>query len=211
MKREPGTSPDKTIITVNVEEKSTGSLNLGLGYGTDAGPLVDVTLRERNLLGLGQHLSLSTTLAAEKSSINLSFTEPYFLDREVAAGVDIFHTRRDFQDTRSYDSQDTGFALRTGYPLTQELSQNWKYGLNVSEIANVGGNASPLIKQQEGSRYTSELSHGLLYDTRDSKFNPTEGFVSRLTNDLAGIGGDVYYLRNILSFSEETKKIVISE
>ena len=66
LEREQGSTPDKTIVKVEVEEKSTGSLNLGLGYSTDAGPLVDVTLRERNLLGKGQSLSLSTTLAAEK-------------------------------------------------------------------------------------------------------------------------------------------------
>ncbi len=199
IKREPGSARDKAVIKIDVEEKSTGSLNFGVGYGTDAGPLVDVTLRERNLLGLGQHLSVATTLAAEKSSVNLSFTEPYFLDREVSAGFDLFHVRRDFQDTRSYDTQNTGFAMRSGYPLNQLLSQNWKYGLDYSEIANVGTLASPLIKQQEGTRTTSAVTHGLLYDTRDSKFNPTEGFVSRLSNQLAGIGGDVYYLKNTVS------------
>ena len=75
------------------------------------------------------------------------------MDREVAAGFDLFHTRRDFQDTRSYDSQDTGFALRTGFPLTQKLSQNWKYGLDVSKITNVGNSASPLIKQEQGDKW----------------------------------------------------------
>ncbi len=172
---------------------------MGVGYGTDAGALIDITLRERNLLGLGQHLSIATTLAAEKSSVNLSFTEPYFMDREVLAGFDLFHVRRDFQDTRSHDTQDTGFAVRSGYPLNQLLSQNWKYGLDYSEIANVGTLASPLIKQQEGTRFSSVVTHGLSYDTRDSKFNPTEGFVSQLSNQLAGIGGDVYYLKNIVS------------
>ena len=83
--------------------------------------------------------------------------------------------------------------------MTQKLSQNWKYGLNVSKITNVGNSASPLIKQEQGENYTSSITHGLLYDERDSKFNPTEGFVSKLTNDLAGLGGDVYYFRNILS------------
>ena len=199
IKQETGSARDKAVIKIDVEEKSTGSLNLGVGYGTDAGALVDVTLRERNLLGLGQHLSIATTLAAEKSSVNLSFTEPYFMDREVSAGIDLFHVRRDFQDTRSHDTQSTGFGVRSGYPLNRLLSQNWKYGFDYAKVTNVGTLASPLIRQQEGTRISSAVTHGLLYDTRDSKFNPTEGFVSQLSNQLAGFAGDVYYFRNTVS------------
>ncbi len=200
--KEQGSAPDKTIVKVEVEEKSTGSLNLGVGYGTDSGPLVDVTLRERNLLGKGQNLSLSTTLAAEKSSINLSFTEPFFLNRDIAAGFDLFRIVRDLQDTRSFDSSSTGFGLRVGFPLSEVLRQSWRYRFDYSEIDNVASNASNLIKAQKGDRYLSLVGHNLFYDTRDSRINPTEGFGARLANDVAGLGGTVFYFRNLLSVNQ---------
>ena len=78
----PGSAPDKTTIKVKVEEKSTGSLSVGVGFSSSAGIVADIGLRERNLLGKGQDLKLSTQLASKRSQINLSFTEPYFIDRK---------------------------------------------------------------------------------------------------------------------------------
>jgi len=86
----PGSTPDKTVIEVNVEEQSTGELSFGLGYSTTNGPLGLIKISERNLLGKGQSLSLATNLSFVTSNITLSFTEPYFLGRPISAGVDIF-------------------------------------------------------------------------------------------------------------------------
>ena len=88
----PGTTPDKTVIEVNVEEQSTGELSFGVGYSTTNGPLGLIKISERNLLGKGQSLSLATNLSFVTSNITLSFTEPYFLGRPITAGVDIFDT-----------------------------------------------------------------------------------------------------------------------
>ncbi len=200
--REQGSSPDKAIIKVDVQEKSTGSLNFGVGYSTDAGPLFDISVAERNLLGKGQRLSLATTIAAERSTINLSFTEPYFLDRDIAAGFDVFHLRRNLQDTSSYNSRETGFGLRAGYPLAEFLRQSWKYRLNYSEIEDVSSNAATLIKAQEGERYVSLVGHTLTLDKRDSRVNPTKGFITRLTNEVAGLGGNARFFRNELGAAQ---------
>ncbi len=200
--REQGSSPDKAIIKVEVQEKSTGSLNFGVGYSTDAGPLLDVSVSERNLLGRGQRVSVATTIAAERSTVNLAFTEPYFLDRDIAAGVDVFHLRRDLQDTSSYNSRETGFGLRAGYPLSEFLRQSWKYRLNYSEIEDVSANAATLIKAQEGERYVSLVGHALTLDKRDSRVTPTKGFITRLSNEVAGLGGSVRFLRNELAAAQ---------
>lgn len=200
--RQAGSARDKAVIKLNVEEKSTGSLNLGVGFSTDAGPLLDVSVNERNLLGKGQKLSLSTTLAAERSTINLSFTEPFFLDRDVSAGFDLFHLRQNFQSSRSYDSRETGIGLRAGFPLADDLRQTWNYRFNFSEIENVKDSASNLIKQQEGQRYVSLVGHTLQLDRRDSRISPTKGFVTRLNNEVAGLGGTVFYLRNTLAAAQ---------
>ena len=115
-----GSAPDQTVVQAAVTEQSTGEVQLGVGYSTSDGPLGDVTIRERNLLGRGQDLRLSTSLSGVSSQIDLSFTEPYFLGRNLAAGFDLFRTTRDNQSFSSYDETNTGFALRLGYPLTRE-------------------------------------------------------------------------------------------
>ena len=192
----PGSAPDKAVVKVEVEEKSTGSLSIGAGYSTTSGAMGDIGIRERNLLGRGQDLRLNTVIAQRRSQIDLAFTEPYFLDREVAAGFDVFHVVRDLQDVSSYDSQTTGGALRAGYPITDNLRQSWKYTLKRTEVTDIDSSASEYIKAEEGSYFHSEVSHSLLYDRRDSRFAPTEGYFGRVTTDAAGLGGDTRYLRN---------------
>ena len=192
----PGSAPDKSVINVEVEEKSTGSLSLGFGYSSDVGPLVELGIREENLLGKGQSLGLSGSLSGKNSTINLSFTEPYFMDRELAAGFDVFHTTADNQRASSYSLKQTGLSLRAGYPITEQLRQSWSYTIKTSKVENVKDTASAAIKAQEGSSVHSEVGHVLLYDRRNSSTRPTDGYFLRMNNDLAGLGGDSSYLRN---------------
>jgi len=196
MKQSPGSTPDKAVVDVEVQEKSTGTLSVGAGYSTSAGALAEFGIRERNLLGRGQDLSVNLRLSQRQSQVDLSFTEPYFLDREVSAGFDLYHTDTDNQDESSYDNQQTGGNLRFGYPITSHLSQGWRYTLKSSKVSNVPSDASIYIKNQEGETMLSEVGHALTYDRRNSKVNPTEGYVARLSNDLAGLGGDTSYVRN---------------
>ena len=112
----PGSAPDKTVINVQVEERSTGAVSIGAGFSSSSGALADFGIRERNLLGRGQDLNLKATLAQRRNQIDLSFTEPFFLDREVSAGFDVFNVKTDLQDTSSFDSETLGLASRIGYP-----------------------------------------------------------------------------------------------
>ncbi len=195
----PGSAPDKTVVKVEVEEKSTGSFNIGAGFSSANGGLLDFSIRERNLLGKGQDLTLDAVLAQRLSRVQLSFTEPYFLDREVAAGFDLFHSRVDRQDESSYDITTTGGSLRMNYPLTENLRQGWRYTFKETKVEDVPSDASQFIKNEVGVEYLSEISHVLTYDRRDSRINPTEGYFIRNTTDLAGLGGDSQYLRDTLS------------
>lgn len=194
-----GSSPDKAVIDVEVEEKSTGSLSIGGGYSSAEGALAEVSVRERNLLGKGQDLSVGTRISQRSSQINLSFTEPYFLNREVAAGFDVYHTASDLQKSSSFDSEQTGLTLRSSYPVTSYINQGWSYTIKDSTVSNVAKNASIYIKEQAGSKTVSAVGHVLSYDRRNSRVTPTEGYVVRMNNDVAGLAGDVHYLRNMLS------------
>ena len=192
----PGSAPDKTIINVNLEEKPTGQITLGAGFSSTVGVLGDIRLQEKNFLGRGQDLSLQLQLAAEASQIDLSFTEPYFLGRDLRAGFDVFRTTRDLQDTSSFDLERTGGRLRAGYRITENLSESWRYTFRVSEISDVDSSASTLIQDQEGTETLSEVGHTVAYDRRDSILKPTDGYVLKLDTDLAGLGGSLRHARN---------------
>ncbi|MBC8337243.1 MAG: outer membrane protein assembly factor BamA [Rhodospirillales bacterium] len=196
VERQPGSAPDKTVVKVDVQEKSTGQLSFGAGFSTTNGFLGDIGILEKNFLGKGQQLSLKVTLAALKSEIDLSFTEPYFLGREIRAGFDIFRVSQDLQDFSSFDTDTTGFGLRGGYRITEDLRQDWGYSFRLSKISDIANDASQLIQAAAGTETTSQVSHSITYDKRDSAILPTDGFVVRVRNDLAGLGGSVRHFRN---------------
>jgi len=191
-----GSAQDKTIIDVNVVEQSTGEISFGAGYSTSAGVLGDITVRERNLLGKGQDLRLGLSLGTRQTQIDLSFTEPYFLERNVAAGFDVFRIGRDLQATSSFDERTIGAAVRVGYALSEHTRQTFKYSFKYDEIFNVGTNASPFIRRQAGKTYTSEVGTVITWDRRDDRQLPTKGWVVRWSTELGGLGGTEHFLRN---------------
>ena len=198
MEQTPGSVPDKAVIKVEVEEKSTGSISIGAGFSSSVGPIGDFGITESNFLGRGQNLALNLQIAATRSEIDLAFTEPYFLDREIRAGFDVFHVNQDLQDTSSFDLKRSGFKLRAGYPITEELRQDWRYGLSKSTIGSVDSTASTLVQDVTGTKYKSEVSHSIGYDKRDNSQSPTEGYFLNIDTAIAGLGGNVKYARNVL-------------
>jgi len=200
----PGTTPDKTVIEVNVEEQSTGELSFGVGYSTTNGPLGLIKISERNLLGKGQTLSLATNLSFVTSNITLSFTEPYFLGRPITAGVDIFDTVTQNTNTTfgnsniPYDESDLGFGLRAGYDISEYLHHNIHYSLIRQTISNVSQFASLAIQQQEGTNLNSLISNEFIYDRRDNKNDPASGYYIRYRNDISTVPGTLGYMENRL-------------
>lgn len=191
----PSESPDKTIVKVKVEEKSTGQLTFGAGFSTADGPLGNVGLRERNLLGKGYDAQVNFNISGRRSTLELSFTDPYFLDKELSAGADLFHRRF---DSNTYDETQSGFAVRIGYDLAEYTRHTLFYRFSYDEVKDVNSDASQAIQDEEGTRFESIIGHDIIYDRRDSKFDPREGYFVSLGTDLAGVGGDVYYVRNSL-------------
>jgi outer membrane protein insertion porin family len=191
----PGSSPDKTAIEVAVSERSTGELSFGAGFSTSDGPLGDIRLTERNLLGRGQSVRAEFTVSARTQQLDFSFTEPYFLDRDLAAGFDLFRRTTDFQSEGSFDQKSTGGTLRASYPLTER----WRHGLRLTvredEITDVDNSASRFIRDEEGEDLTILVGQNLTYDTRDTRFLPSEGYIIRLDQDVAGLG-DTQFVRH---------------
>lgn len=195
----PGSAPDKAIITARVTEKATGELTFGGGYSTDVGPLLDIGLGERNLVGTGITANVNGILAVKRTSITLSATDPYFLDRNLVAGTDVFAIQTDYLGTEPYDERRLGFDLRLGYDFNDHLSQSWSYSLVQRTVFDISTTASIFIANQSGTTLLSQVGQVLSLDYRDSKVDPHSGSITSLGTDFAGLGGDVDYIRSSLN------------
>ncbi|WP_240048285.1 outer membrane protein assembly factor BamA [Crenalkalicoccus roseus] len=195
MTTSPGSAPDRTVVTTTVTERATGEISLGGGYSTDAGFLADVGLRERNLLGTGIDARINGTLAQRRSQLDFSITDPYFLDRNLAAGIDLFYLQRNLLTIASYRERRAGFAVRIGYAFNERLRQSWTYSLINRQVFDVLPEASRFVQEQRGTTLLSQIGQTLSYDVRDSFIDPRRGYILRLGTDFAGLGGDVAYIR----------------
>ena len=202
VKRRPGSAPDRMIIDVELQEQSTGELSFGAGYSTSEGVIGDVSLSERNLLGNGQFLRLKLAGSLERMQVDLSFTEPRFLDKNLAAGFDLFHKDIDQTEESGFASRRTGGTLRLGFPLSENLWMQTGYTFDHTSIYDDGcasGTTNQLVCEElavNGSTSdTSALGAALTYDKRNHPKNPTSGYYLQLASDFAGLGGDVQYVR----------------
>jgi len=197
----PGSAPDRAVLNAQVTERATGEVSLGGGFSTDAGLLADVGLRERNLLGTGIDARVNGTLAQRRSQLDLSVTDPAFLNRNLAAGADIFYIQRNLLTIANYRERRAGFSLRIGYAFNERLRQTWAYTLSNREIFDISTNASRFVQEQRGTTLLSQIGQTLIFDLRDSIVDPRRGGVLRLGTDFAGLGGDVAYVRGRLDGS----------
>ncbi len=191
----PGSAPDKTNLEVQVVEQSTGDISFGAGYSTTSGVLGDISLKERNLLGKGQELRLGLSIGTLSTLIDLSFTEPYFLDRPMSAGFDVFRTSNDRQSVASYNDSSIGFALRAGWAYTEHTRQNVRYTLRQTNIYNVQPWASWVVQANAGLSTVSEISETVSWDTRDTRLNTTKGLLVRNSVAIAALPGTEQYFR----------------
>ncbi|MDP1964011.1 MAG: outer membrane protein assembly factor BamA [Reyranella sp.] len=191
----PGSAPDKTNLEVQVVEQSTGDISFGAGYSSTAGIVGDIAIKERNLLGKGQEIRLGLSLGTLSTNLDFSFTEPYFLERNMSAGFDVFMTSNDRQQVANYSDSALGFALRAGWAYSEHTRQIVRYTLRNTNIYNVQPWASPVVQAQAGYATVSEVSETIAWDTRDSRLNTTKGWLLRNTIAVAGAIGTEQYLR----------------
>lgn len=207
----PGSEPDQVILVVDLIEKSTGEFSIGAGYSTGgdtAGPSVEGSITEKNFLGRGQYIRLSAGGGENSRDFMLSFTEPYFLGRRIAAGFDIFRQTRRYDD---YESETNGATVRLGLPITETLSTQFAYTYSEEKYEfrescddpEVPGTPDPdcnvsqaIVDGVASSPWTkSAVSGTLLYNSIDDMKNPHSGLYATFTTEFAGLGGDAEYLK----------------
>jgi outer membrane protein insertion porin family len=191
----PGSQPDRVIVNTDVTEKATGEISLGGGYSTDAGILGQAGLRERNVIGSGIDGGISGTLAERESQVDISITDPYFLDRNLVTGADVYYLNNNNLYISDYEEKRIGMTLRLGYAFNSHVSQAWTYSIVDRDVYNIQPTASIYIAEEAGYSLLSALGQTLAFDWRDSRLNPHKGFIVRAGTDFAGIGGDEHYVR----------------
>lgn len=207
----PGSEPDQVVLVVDVVEKSTGEFSIGAGYSTGGdtpGASVQGSVTERNFLGRGQYIRLSAGGGKDSRDFMVSFTEPYFLGRRIAAGFDIFKSTREY---KKYDSEVTGATVRFGLPITDNVTtqlaynyseEKYKYRDRCLDAAGeyddaLCGLLSRAIHEAvaDGTWVKSSVSANLIYNTIDDMKNPHYGIYANFGTEVAGVGGDAEFVK----------------
>lgn len=208
----PGSAPDRVVLETNVEERPTGELSLSAGFSSIENFILQGSIRQRNFRGLGQTIGASVNYSSFSKSVELSFTEPYVFDRNISFSGSLY--RRDLNSFNfinnnretTFQQVTTGISLRAGVALNEYLSLLVSYSLNYDDVTldrNIyffNGQCDPLIAGRYlcdaiGQRTTSLAGYSLVYDDRDNRLRPTRGQSFVLSQEFAGLGGSVSYLR----------------
>jgi outer membrane protein insertion porin family len=196
VEKEQGDAPDKVNLKVNVKEKSTGEISIAGGVTSIEGMIGNVRFSENNFMGKGQQLSSDFTISKRTREFDVSFTEPYFLDKNLSAGIDLQKVRYDQTSQNGYVHHRHGGTTRLGYHITEPLVHRVWYTLRQDRVSSFRNDASIIIREQQGTRNTSLLGHELSYDKRDNRIDPTAGYILSLSNEYAGLGGQTKFWRH---------------
>ncbi len=218
VEQKQGSTPDRVVLEANVEEKSTGELQVSAGFSSLEKFIIDLSIRERNFMGKGQEVRASVSYSRYSKSVELGFTEPYVFDKNIAVGGDIF--RRDYSSfnyygnnrNTTYKQSTNGFQLRAGVPLTEYWSLALRYGVNFDNVTldkntfyyDTNGDGErecdPILAGRYlcdaiGKRTTSSVGYSLVFDNLNNRIRPSKGHRLVFSQDFAGLGGSVRYLK----------------
>jgi outer membrane protein insertion porin family len=192
---QPGSSADRTIVNAELAEKATGELSLGGGYSTTSGIIGQAGLRQHNLIGTGIDAGVNGTIGAYESQLDVSATDPYFLDRNLVAGGDLFYLNNSNRYITDYNETRIGATFRLGYAFNDHVSQAWTYSLIDRDVNNIQPTASIYVEDEAGWSLLSQIGQTMTFDWRDSRVATTSGFVLRAGTDFAGLGGSETFIR----------------
>ena len=167
--------PNSLDIIIAVKEMNTGSVSFGIGYSSLNDTSMTFGLNERNFLGEGKKLRLEANLSSKKTTYNLGMTEPYFMDRNLSLFGNIFDQQTE-NSKGDIKSNSSGIDFGVGFE-TKKIFQKFKYKFSTSETSTSSTSTAASITGEEGVEIvTSSITHSLSQDTRDSFFNPTDGY-----------------------------------
>ncbi|RYE06583.1 MAG: outer membrane protein assembly factor BamA [Rickettsiaceae bacterium] len=199
----PTDQRDKYDIDVEVQEKSTSSINFDIGYGTAGGLFGSVSFAERNLIGTGRYLSAGVRAGKKNSNYYLGITEPRFLDKDLSLGFNVFSTYSGRsggwgEEEQNYVQKSLGLTNSLGYEIYEDLDHRVEYTIKKDELKNPTPSSSRYMIEQMGRFITSSVGQTITYNQIDSRVVPKNGYLLSGTQEYAGLGGDNKYIKHEL-------------
>ncbi len=198
-----GSAPDRTNLQVKVTEQPTGQLSFSAGYSSLDKIVADIGITQSNFRGRGENLSARISAGSLQQQIDLSFTEPHFLNRDLQGGFDIYGQRYDFTRQASYTTTSVGGTFHVAFPLAPNALLSTRYTIRTDDVIVPDSLCTPgaqlvsqVLCEQRGSYLTSLIGYTLGFDRRNDSQNPTRGFFVNFSQDIAGFGGTVHYVKS---------------
>ena len=191
--------PDKLDLEIIVEEKNTGEASLGAGYSSANSTSLNLGLKETNFLGKGQKLNFTTSFSNTRNTYDISFTEPYFNNKQLALTGSLYSNFTD-PSSVNYETEDIGLGFVIQFPLSANTYLSTRYSLFTSQV-KADSNATLYERLLAGTDTISTIGYTLKYDMRNSRYKPSRGFLFEIDQDIAGLGGTSYYIKNRLDYN----------
>jgi outer membrane protein insertion porin family len=179
-------------IDIDVKERATGSFSIGAGFSSVDGLMVQGSVSQDNFLGRGLRLDLSGSLGGSRTVYRIGLLDPYFMDRDLALGFDVYDTEREWTD---FDRETTGGDIKLGLPITDDIRSFFIYRYEKKKITDVDDDASWIIQEQEGKHTLSSFTASLSRNTTDFRPDPSRGNISELAIEYAGLGGTERFVK----------------
>lgn len=191
-----GSTEEKIILDLRVEERPTGVFSAGAGYSSEDSAFVMFQLGEQNLLGKGYSLFANARIGGKSSLYDISFVNPWLFDTPISIGTDVYKWEREWRD---YDRDSYGGAFMVGFPLwlDEYTRGSVRYGYDHARISNVQDTAAFQIREMIGTNVTSSTTLEIRRNSTDRPWNTTKGSINSLSFEYAGgfLGGDEYFNR----------------
>lgn len=202
VKVSPTDKRDRYNLNIDVEEKSTSSIGLDLGYNTSGGPFGRISFLEKNLVGTGKYLSAGVQVGRRNTQYYSGLTDPNFLDRDLSLSFNVFNNQSGRQNglnlgEQNYSLDSVGAKTSLGYDIVEYLSHEVDYSIK-KDILKSPASTSSFITEQMGKFITSSVGQSLTFDQTDSRIIPKNGYIITGSQEYAGVGGDTRYLKHEL-------------
>ncbi len=194
-----GSAPDRVVLNVAVEEQQTGNFFVSGGYSNNDGWLGSVSISDTNFLGTGDIAKATVSYGQYARGFDVSFTDPWFLNQRLSAGVDLFGKQTFANSNQAFNTELYGGKVVLGTPINENLSVSTNYSLykqGLSLDPSIGTVSLPIQQAAAaGSYWVSSFGNGVTFSTLDNARNPTEGVRASVNNDFAGVGGAAKFAR----------------
>ncbi|MDD2556841.1 MAG: outer membrane protein assembly factor BamA [Desulfuromonas sp.] len=189
--------PATMDVDVDVKEQPTGSFSVGFGFSSTDGFIGQGSVSQDNFLGKALQLNLAASIGGDYTNYRIGLLNPYFMDKNLALGFDAYRTDREWDE---YSIESTGGKVKLGLPLSYETRLFFVYKLELQDIYDISPYSSWYIREQEGKSTISSLYSSISKNTTDFRPDPSRGYMTEFSVEVAGLGGTEKFVKTIADY-----------